>query len=67
MDGEKVTFQCGSFPIKGLVASVDMKDGEDADWSDNMFDLMPGDVVSVVAKGLDGRPIRLRHLGAIGG
>ena len=55
VEGEDVTMSCGQFPVKGLVAYVHYEDGEEADWEDNIWDLTPGDVVSVAAKGLGGR------------
>ncbi|KAH8820761.1 beta-mannosidase-like protein [Xylogone sp. PMI_703] len=61
-DGERVTIQCGNFPVKGLLAFVGEEGGEDAEWSDNMFDLFPGDRVQVIAKGLAARKVQLRHL-----
>ena len=56
------TLTCGKYPVKGLVAYVDDADGEEADWEDNMYDLMPGEVVTLPVKGLDGRKVRTKWL-----
>jgi len=58
-DGESVELSCKK-PIKGLVLDVD---GEDAKWSDQAIDLVPGDPQLVKVKGLKGRPIKGRFLG----
>jgi beta-mannosidase len=64
VEGENVQLRCGSFPVKGLLAYVHHEDGEDADWADNMWDMMPGERVKVAARGLNGRQVHLRHLAA---
>lgn len=60
--GDVVELTCGKRPLKGLLAYVDKEDGNEADWTDNMYDLMPGDKVSLPVKGLDGRDVRTRWL-----
>ena len=62
MQGEEAELRCGIYPLKGVLAYVDMEDGEDAEWADNMWDLMPGDVVRTKARGLAGRSVKVRHL-----
>ena len=58
-DGETVELSCKK-PIKGIVLDVE---GEDAKWSDQAIDLVPGDPQTIHAKGLNGREVRLRFLG----
>ncbi|CDO71388.1 Glycoside Hydrolase Family 2 protein [Trametes cinnabarina] len=48
-------------PIKGMVLDVDGPD--DARWSDQAIDLVPGDPQVVFVEGLAGRKIRARYLG----
>ena len=62
VDGDKVTVINGSAPVKGLLLYADEKDGEEPDWLDNMFDLMPGEQIEVEAKGLGGRNVIVKHL-----
>ncbi|KAK5044361.1 hypothetical protein LTR84_011311 [Exophiala bonariae] len=55
-------------PIKGLWLEpvYDAKETEDEPeplWNDNMFDLLPGEEISVYVKGLRGRQINARFLG----
>ena len=47
-------------PIKGIVLDVE---GEDAQWSDQAIDLVPGDPQVITAVGLNGRPVKARFLG----
>jgi beta-mannosidase len=47
-------------PIKGIVLDVD---GEEAKWSDQAIDLVPGDPQIVHVTGLNGRPVKVRYLG----
>ncbi|QRV76379.1 beta-mannosidase [Ceratobasidium sp. AG-Ba] len=49
-----------SIPIKGIILDVD---GDEAKWSDQAIDLVPGDDQVVVVKGLKGRPVKARYLG----
>ena len=58
-DGETVELSCKK-PIKGIVLDVE---GEDAKWSDQAIDLVPGDNQTVTVKGLKGRKIHARYLG----
>ena len=59
---DSVEITCGAYPIKGLLAYVDDEDGEEADWAENMYDLMPGESVKLGVKGLDGRRVKTRWL-----
>ena len=58
-EGEKVTLSTKK-PIKGIVLDVD---GEAVQWSDQAIDLVPDDPQTVLARGLNGREIKLRFLG----
>ncbi|KAG8704957.1 hypothetical protein FRC11_009435, partial [Ceratobasidium sp. 423] len=49
-----------SIPIKGIILDAE---GEDAKWSDQAIDLVPGDDQAVVVKGLKGREVKARYLG----
>ncbi|KAH7913372.1 glycoside hydrolase family 2 protein [Hygrophoropsis aurantiaca] len=53
-------------PVKGLVFSVDdNKDQTETEvkWSDNAIDVMPGDVQTIVARGLGARKIKVAYMG----
>ena len=47
-------------PIKGLVLDVE---GEDARWSDQALDVVPGDDQVVKVWNLKGREVKVRYLG----
>lgn len=49
-------------PVKGCMLYVGYDDGEDAQWEDNMLDLMPGEELVTRAKGLNGRTVKARFL-----
>lgn len=57
-----VKLTAGWIPLKGLLAYIDSEDGEEADWADNMHDLMPGESIELPVKGIDGRQVRTRWL-----
>jgi beta-mannosidase len=65
VDEETVELECAEFPAKGVLAYVDPADGEEPEWEDNMHDLMPGEKMRLGVKGLQGRKVRVRHLGSI--
>lgn len=67
VSGEKVELECGKYPAKGVLAYVDDESGEEPDWEDNFWDLMPGDKVTVKAPGLNGRTVYVRHLANLRG
>ena len=58
-DGETVSLSVKK-SIKGVILDVD---GDDVKWSDQAFDLVPGDTQEVRAAGLNGRKIKARFLG----
>lgn len=58
-DGETIHLSTQK-PIKGIVLDVE---GEDAQWSDQAIDLVPGDPQVITAVGLNGRPVKARFLG----
>ncbi|VDC02568.1 unnamed protein product [Peniophora sp. CBMAI 1063] len=58
-DGESVELSA-SRPIKGIILDVE---GEDAKWSDQAIDLVPGDPQTVKVTGLKGRQVKARFLG----
>lgn len=60
--GDSVALTCGPVPVKGLLTYIDSEDGEEAQWADNMYDLMPGETIEVAVKGIDGRKVRTRWL-----
>lgn len=62
-EGEKEVSISANAPIKGVVLSVQMAEGEDATWEDNFVDLVPGEVVKIGVEGLKGREVRARWLG----
>ncbi|KIW42675.1 uncharacterized protein PV06_06201 [Exophiala oligosperma] len=55
-------------PVKGVWLEPEYDGTEDESepeplWDDNMLDLMPGQEVKVLVKGLRGRPVKVRFLG----
>jgi len=58
-DGETVSLSTQK-PIKGIILDVE---GDDAKWSDQAIDLVPGDPQVIKAVGLKGREIKARYLG----
>lgn len=48
-------------PLKGLFISV--IEGEEVKWSDNNLDIVPGDIQTILGKGLGNRKIELIYLG----
>ena len=57
-----IVLKCGDCPLKGVLAYVDEADGEDADWQDNMYDLMPRESIRLLVKDLNGREVRTKWL-----
>jgi beta-mannosidase len=51
-------------PVKGFLLYIGYDDGEEADWEDNMLDLMPGEKLTVHANGINGRKILSKWLGS---
>jgi beta-mannosidase len=61
--GDKtVRVTCGKYPVKGLLLYVDPTDGENVDWADNMYDLMPGESIALPVEGLEGRNVQTKWL-----
>lgn len=48
-------------PAKGVVLSID--DEDNVSWSDNGFDVVPGDPQEIIAKGLRGRKVKVAYMG----
>lgn len=61
-DEPKVVMKCGKVPAKGVIVYVDEKDGDDAEWEDNCFDLWPGETKTVGVKGLKNRAVKVNWL-----
>ncbi|OBT83701.1 hypothetical protein VE02_08279 [Pseudogymnoascus sp. 03VT05] len=49
-------------PAKGVVISVPVEAGEDAEFADNFVDLVPGEEIRITAQGLAGRRVQARWL-----
>ncbi|RDW66315.1 hypothetical protein BP6252_09950 [Coleophoma cylindrospora] len=60
-EGEVVWVKTNA-PVKGVVLSVPIEEGEDAVWEDNFIDLVPGEEIAVAVKGLEGRTVQVRYL-----
>ncbi|KAL2007512.1 hypothetical protein VTN00DRAFT_8950 [Thermoascus crustaceus] len=65
VDGDWVLLKCGQYPAKGVMVYVDEKSGEEPEWSDNLWDMMPGEMITVEARGLNGREVKVKHLANI--
>src|SRR5271169_6556775 len=59
---EKVRIEADK-PVKGIILDVEGDDDSGLEWSDNGFDVMPGEVVDVTAKGLKGRKVTVSWYG----
>ena len=62
VNGEKVWIEADR-PVKGIILDVEGDDDSGLEWSDNGFDVMPGEVVGVTAKGLKGRKVTVSWYG----
>jgi beta-mannosidase len=60
-EGEIVTLESNG-PVKGVVVSVPIEEGDDAEFDDNFLDLVPGEKIRLEAKGLAGRKVQTRFL-----
>ena len=49
-------------PVKGVVISVPIEEGEDAVFADNFVDLVPGEEIRIAVEGLAGRKVQARWL-----
>jgi beta-mannosidase len=61
-DGEDQVTVKANYPVKGCLLYVGYDEGEDAEWEDNMFDLLPREELSVKVKGLNGRQVLTKWL-----
>ena len=61
LEGEAVILESNG-PVKGVVVSVPIEEGDDAEFDDNFLDLVPGDKIRLEAKGLAGRKVQTRFL-----
>jgi beta-mannosidase len=50
-------------PVKGVMLDVEGNDDSDLEWTDNGFDVMPGEKVKIIAKGLRDRSVRVSWYG----
>ena len=62
VDGEEITISSEK-PVKGVILDVQEDDDSNLEWSDNGFDLMPGETVKIVAKGLENRTVKVSWYG----
>lgn len=62
VDGEKVTLRAKK-PTKGVLLDVEGDDDSGLEWNDNGFDVMPGETVNVIAKGLRGKKVAVSWYG----
>jgi beta-mannosidase len=49
-------------PAKGVVVSVPIEEGEDAEFADNFVDVVPGEEIRIGVEGLAGRGVQARWL-----
>lgn len=59
--GDVVVIQADA-PVKGVVVSVPIEEGEDAVFADNFVDLVPGEAIRIGVEGLAGRRVQARWL-----
>jgi beta-mannosidase len=60
--GEDKVVLSANAPAKGVVLSIAVEEGDDAQWDDNFLDLVPGENLTIGVKGLKGRSVKLRWL-----
>lgn len=60
--GGDVVLLSADAPVKGVVVSVPIEDGEDAVFADNFVDLVPGEEIRIGVRGLAGRGVQARWL-----
>lgn len=60
-DGDVVVLKADA-PVKGVVISVPIEEGDDAVFADNFVDLIPGEEITIGVKGLAGRSVQARWL-----
>ncbi|KAM3078304.1 hypothetical protein ACMFMG_006191 [Clarireedia jacksonii] len=59
---ENVVVLKANAPAKGVVMSVPIEEGDEADFSDNFVDLIPDEALRISVKGLKGRNVEARWL-----
>jgi len=59
--GEEIILKANA-PVKGVVLSVPIDDGEDAVFDDNFIDLVPEEDIKIGVTGLNGRKVQARWL-----
>jgi beta-mannosidase len=59
VNAEEIIIQAEK-PMKSVVLDVEGDDDSNLEWTDNGFDIMPGEIVKVMAKGLRGRKVVVR-------
>jgi beta-mannosidase len=62
VEGEEITLKAEK-PTKGVILDVEGDDSR-LEWSDNGFDIMPGEIAKVIAKGLGDRKVVVNWYGA---
>jgi beta-mannosidase len=63
VEGEVVSLKAAK-PIKGFMLDIEGDDDSGLEWSDNGFDIMPGEGVTVIAKGLRARKVTANWYGS---
>ena len=61
IEGDVVVLK-SSGPVKGVVVSVPIEEGDDAVFDDNFVDLVPGEEIRIGVGGLKGRNVQTRFL-----
>jgi beta-mannosidase len=61
-NNENVVVLKANAPAKGVVVSVPIEEGDEADFSDNFVDLIPDEALRISVKGLKGRKVEARWL-----
>ena len=62
VNGEEVSITADK-PVRGVILDIAGDDDSELEWSDNGLDVMPGDMVKVTAKGLNGRTVKVNWYG----
>jgi beta-mannosidase len=62
VEGEVVSLKAAK-PIKAVMLDIEGDDDSGLEWSDKGFDIMPGEGVKVIAKGLRGRKVTANWYG----
>ena len=62
VENEKIRVEADK-PVKGVILDVEGDDDSELEWSDNGFDVMSGEVVNIIAEGLNGRNVIVNWYG----